>query len=64
MNYIFHSKITSVTCRGITYNVKGRTMNTLESFHIYKKTKAKNQINNKLMAKGNEIFEVILQHDP
>jgi len=43
---------------------KGRMVNTLESFHIYKKTKAENQINGKLTAKGNEIFEAILQHDP
>ena len=43
---------------------KGRMLNTLESFHIYKETKAKHQINDKLTAKGNEIFEAILQHDP
>jgi len=43
---------------------KGRMPNTSESFHIYKETKAINQINNKLMAKRNEIFETLLQHDP
>ena len=43
---------------------KRRILNTLASFHIYKETKAKNQINDKLTAKGNEIFEAILQHDP
>jgi len=32
---------------------KGRMLNTLESFHIHKETKAENQINNKLTAKGN-----------
>jgi len=43
---------------------KGRMLNTLESFHIYKETKAENQINDKLTAKGNEIFEAALKHDP
>ena len=43
---------------------KARMLNTLESFHIYKETKAENQINDKLTAKGNEIFEAIVQHDP
>ena len=43
---------------------KGRMLNTLESFHIYKETKAENQINDKLTAKRNEIFETIIQHEP
>jgi predicted transcriptional regulator len=43
---------------------KGRMLNTSESFHIYKETKAENQINDKLTAKGNEIFKAILQRDP
>jgi len=43
---------------------KGRMLNTLESFHIYKETKDENQIIDKLTAKGNEIFEAILKHDP
>jgi len=43
---------------------KGRMLNTLESFHIYKENKAENQINDKLTAKRNEIFETISQHDP
>ena len=43
---------------------KRRMLNTLESFHIYKETMAKNQINEKLTAKRNEIFETIIQHDP
>jgi len=43
---------------------KGRMLNTLESFHIYKETKAVNQINDKLTAKGNEIFETVSKHDP
>ena len=43
---------------------KGRMLNTLESFHIYKETKAENQINDKLTTKRNVIFETIIQHDP
>jgi len=43
---------------------KGRMLNTLETFHLYKETKAENQINDKLTAKGNEIFEAVLKHDP
>jgi len=39
-------------------------LNTLESFHIYKETKPENQINDKLTAKRNEIFETVIQHDP
>jgi len=38
--------------------------NTLESFYIYKETKAEKHINDKLTAKGNEILEAILQHEP
>jgi len=40
---------------------KGRMLNTLESFHIYKETKAENRINDKLTAKRNEIFEAVLK---
>jgi len=43
---------------------KGRMLNTLESFHIYKETKAENQINDRLTTKDNKIFEAILQHGP
>ena len=43
---------------------KGRMLNTLESFHIYKETKAGNQINDKMTSKENKIFEAILQHGP
>ena len=43
---------------------KGRMSNTLESFHIYKETKAENQINDRLTTKENKIFETVLQHDP
>jgi len=43
---------------------KGRMLNTLESFHIYKETKAENQINDKLTTRENAIFEAILKHNP
>jgi len=43
---------------------KWRMLNTLESFHIYKETKAENQINDKLTTRENAIFEAILKHDP
>ena len=43
---------------------KGKLMNTLECFHIYKETKAGNQIYDRLTAKENAIFETIIQEDP
>jgi len=43
---------------------KRRMLNTLESFHIYKQTKAGNQINDRLTTKNSKIFEAILQHGP
>jgi hypothetical protein len=43
---------------------KGKMMDTLESFHIYKETKANNQINNRLTVRENAIFETIVQEDP
>jgi len=46
------------------FTEKGRMLNTLESFHIYKETKVENQINYKLTTKENKIFETVLQHDP
>ena len=42
---------------------KGRMLSTLECFHIYKETKAENQINDKLTTRENAIFEAILKHD-
>jgi len=43
---------------------KGKKLDALESFHIYKEAKARNQINDKLMVRGNELFETIIQQDP
>jgi len=41
-----------------------KKQDALESFHIYKETKAENQINDKLTAKENELFDTIIQQDP
>jgi len=38
--------------------------NVSDKFHIYKETKAGNQINDRLTTKENKIFEAILQHGP
>jgi len=43
---------------------KGKLMDMLECFHIYKETKADNQINDRLTAKENAIFKIIIQEDP
>ena len=43
---------------------KGKKLDTLEGFHIYKETKASNQINDKLMVRENAIFETTVQEDP
>ena len=43
---------------------EGKMLDTLEGFHIYKKTKAGNQINDKLTVREDEIFETIAQEDP
>jgi hypothetical protein len=40
---------------------KGKMMDTLEGFHIYKETKANNQINDRLTVRDNAIFETIIQ---
>jgi hypothetical protein len=42
---------------------KGKLMNTLEGFHIYKETKANNQINDRLTVRENAVFETIIQED-
>jgi hypothetical protein len=42
---------------------KGKMMDTLEGFHIYKETKAGNQINDRLTVRKNAIFETIVQED-
>jgi hypothetical protein len=43
---------------------KGRMLDILEKFYIYKETKHGNQINDKLTIQSNPIFEVLVQHNP
>jgi hypothetical protein len=43
---------------------KGRMMDTLEKFYIFRETKINNQINDKLTIKPNIIFETVVQKDP
>ena len=43
---------------------KGRFMDTVERFHIYRETQQNNQINGKNTVKPNAIFDVINSHDP
>ena len=40
---------------------KGRTMDTIERYHIYKETKNGTQINDKNTEKPNRIYETIIQ---
>jgi hypothetical protein len=46
------------------FTSKGRLMNTLEKFHIFRETKLNNQINDKLTVKPNVIFDTTVQQDP
>ena len=43
---------------------KGRMLNALENYYIYKETVASNQINDKQTSKSNRIFETVLKHNP
>jgi hypothetical protein len=43
---------------------KGRMMDTLEWFYIFRETKMNKQINDRLTIKPNIIFETIVQKDP
>jgi len=43
---------------------KGKMLDTLEKFYIYKGRQSGNQINNKLTVQKNLIFEVLIQHTP
>jgi hypothetical protein len=42
---------------------KGKLMDTLERFYIYRETKINNQIHDKLTVNPNIIFETIVQTD-
>jgi hypothetical protein len=39
---------------------KGKMMDTLERYYIYKETKSNNQINDKLTVKPNAIFKTLI----
>ena len=43
---------------------KGKIMDILERYHIYKQTKYNNQINDKLTVKPNAIFETLIYEAP
>ena len=43
---------------------KGKMLDTLEKFYIYRETEANNQINDKLSVQNNAVFETIVYEDP
>ena len=43
---------------------KGKMMNTIENFYIYKETKIENQINDKKTIKQNILFVTIIRRNP
>ena len=43
---------------------KGKKLDALENFYIYKETIDGNQINEKSTVKGNELFDTIIKHTP
>jgi hypothetical protein len=43
---------------------KGRMLDTIERFYIYRETQRDNQINDKLTVRSNKIFEALVQNDP
>ena len=43
---------------------KGRMLDTLEKFYVYREMESYNQINDKLTAKPNVIFEALVHKDP
>jgi hypothetical protein len=48
---------------GIHITGKGKIMNTMEKYYIYKEMKPDNQINDKLTVQPNAIFETLVQQD-
>jgi len=42
---------------------KGRYMDTIEKYYIYKETQKNNQINDRNTVKPNAIFDIITSHD-
>jgi hypothetical protein len=43
---------------------KGKMMDTLEKFYMYRETEANNQINDKLTVQNNAVFKTIVCEDP
>jgi hypothetical protein len=43
---------------------KGKMMDILDKYFIFRETKTDNQINNKVTTKPNIIFETIVREDP
>ena len=43
---------------------KGKMMDTIEKYYIYRETKLNNQINDKLTVQPNIIFETLVRQDP
>ena len=43
---------------------KGKMLDTLEKFYIYRGTKNENQINDRLTLQNNPIFETVIKHPP
>ena len=43
---------------------KGRMLDTLEKYYIYRETQSGSQINDKLMVQKNPIFETLIRHTP
>jgi hypothetical protein len=43
---------------------KGKMLDILERFHIYKETELGTQINDKLMVQSNPIFKALIHNDP
>jgi len=48
----------------IHYERKGKMLDTLDKFYIYRETKNGNQINDRLAVQSNPIFETIVKHFP
>jgi len=48
----------------IHYERRGKMLDTLEKFYIYRETKNGNQINDRPTVQSNPIFETIMKHSP
>jgi hypothetical protein len=48
----------------LKFQQKGRMMNTIEQYHIYRITKTGNQLNEQFTEKQNPIFEAVLRIYP